>query len=72
MAPLQKAAVVRLVREGIPRLPGGSRRSPVTAAIGDGGNDVAMLHAANVGIGIFGNEGRRAARASDYAVPQFR
>ncbi len=72
VTPLQKAAVVRLVSEGAKRLSSEPWRSPVTAAVGDGGNDVAMLHAANVGIGIFGNEGRRAARASDFAVPLFK
>ena len=68
MTPLQKAAVVRLVSQGLKGVGGGR---PVTAAVGDGGNDVAMLHEASVGIGIFGNEGRQAVRASDYAVPLF-
>lgn len=70
MTPLQKAAVVRLVSQGLDGVGGGGR--PVTAAVGDGGNDIAMLHEASVGIGIFGNEGRQAVRASDYAVPLFR
>ena len=29
-------------------------------AIGDGANDVNMIEAADVGVGIFGNEGMRA------------
>ncbi|KAL5105255.1 Phospholipid-transporting ATPase IG [Taenia crassiceps] len=70
MTPLQKAAVVRLVSHGLDGVGGGGR--PVTAAVGDGGNDVAMLHEASVGFGIFGNEGRQAVRASDYALPLFR
>ena len=41
-------------------------------AIGDGANDVAMLQASDVGIGIMGKEGRQAVNNSDYAVPQFR
>ena len=52
MTPLQKAAVVRLVSQGLDGVGGGGR--PVTAAVGDGGNDVAMLHEASVGIGIYG------------------
>nr|CDS26411.1 phospholipid translocating ATPase [Hymenolepis microstoma] len=70
MTPLQKAAVVRFVSQGLDGVGGGGR--PVTAAVGDGGNDVAMLHEASVGIGIFGNEGRQAVRAADYAIPLFR
>ena len=41
-------------------------------AIGDGGNDVTMIQAAHVGIGVIGVEGRAAELASDYAVPRFR
>ena len=41
-------------------------------SIGDGANDVAMLQAADVGVGIMGKEGRQAVNNSDYAVPQFR
>jgi phospholipid-transporting ATPase len=37
-------------------------------AIGDGANDVSMICAANVGIGIIGKEGQQAARASDFAI----
>lgn len=70
MTPLQKASVVKLVRKGLKHVNGGAE--PVTAAIGDGGNDVAMLLEANVGLGIFGNEGRQAARSSDYAISLFK
>ncbi|KAA0162814.1 hypothetical protein FNF31_03078 [Cafeteria roenbergensis] len=62
--PDQKAAVVRLVREGEP--------AAVTLAIGDGANDVDMLKAAHVGVGISGAEGSQAANASDFAVARFR
>ena len=41
-------------------------------SIGAGANDVAMLQAADVGVGIMGKEGRQAVNNSDYAVPQFR
>jgi phospholipid-transporting ATPase len=43
-----------------------------TLAIGDGANDVNMITAAHVGIGIKGVEGQQAARASDYAVGEFK
>jgi len=42
-----------------------------TAAIGDGGNDVAMIQAADAGIGIEGKEGRQASLAADFSIPQF-
>lgn len=41
-------------------------------AIGDGANDVSMIQAANVGIGVSGNEGRQAVLAADFAVPRFK
>eukprot|EP00210_Caulerpa_lentillifera_P001725 g1657.t1 len=41
-------------------------------SIGDGANDVAMIQAADVGIGIAGKEGRQAVNNSDYALIQFR
>ena len=41
-------------------------------AIGDGANDVNMITAAHIGIGIAGLEGTQAARASDYSIGQFR
>ncbi|KAJ1566102.1 hypothetical protein HK096_001217 [Nowakowskiella sp. JEL0078] len=46
--------------------------SCVTLAIGDGANDIPMIQAAHVGIGITGREGLAAARSSDYSVAQFR
>jgi phospholipid-translocating ATPase len=63
VTPLQKAAVVALVRR---------RLGAVTLAIGDGANDVSMIQEAHVGVGIFGKEGTQAARASDYALREFR
>ncbi|OQR84178.1 P-type ATPase (P-ATPase) Superfamily [Achlya hypogyna] len=67
-SPAQKAAVVRLVTE--PTLlwaPGN-----ITLAIGDGANDVPMIQAASVGVGIGGKEGRQAVLSSDYSIAQFR
>jgi phospholipid-translocating ATPase len=40
-------------------------------AIGDGGNDVSMIQAADVGVGIVGKEGRQASLAADFSVTQF-
>jgi phospholipid-transporting ATPase len=42
-----------------------------TLAIGDGANDVSMITAAHIGVGISGLEGQQAARAADYAIGQF-
>ena len=42
-----------------------------TLGIGDGANDVGMLQASDVGIGVVGSEGTQAIMASDYSLPQF-
>ncbi|KAI0452434.1 phospholipid-translocating P-type ATPase [Xylaria acuta] len=63
-SPSQKANLVRGIRETNPTC--------VTLAIGDGANDIAMIQAAHVGIGISGREGLQAARVADYAIAQFR
>lgn len=39
--------------------------------IGDGGNDVSMIQAADVGVGIVGKEGKQASLAADFSVTQF-
>ena len=44
----------------------------VTLAIGDGANDVSMIQAAHIGVGVAGREGRAAAQAADFACGQFR
>ena len=62
VTPAQKGAVVKLVKQ----------RKRMTLAIGDGGNDVAMIQEAHVGVGISGKEGLQAARAADYAIGRFR
>lgn len=64
VSPDQKRHMVQLVKETVP----GVR----TLAIGDGANDVAMIQAAHVGVGISGQEGMQAVNASDYAIAQFR
>ncbi|RLN60655.1 hypothetical protein BBP00_00005860, partial [Phytophthora kernoviae] len=61
-SPIQKALVVELVKSGVP---------DVTLAVGDGANDVSMIRAAHVGVGVMGQEGMQAVRSADYAVQQF-
>jgi len=63
VSPLQKALVTRLVRDNAGK---------VTLSIGDGANDVSMIQAAHLGVGISGNEGMQAVMASDFAIAQFR
>lgn len=63
VTPKQKAELVLLAKEQNP--------TRTTLAIGDGANDVNMITSADVGIGIMGNEGQQAARASDYVIGQF-
>ncbi|KAM8848723.1 phospholipid-transporting ATPase 11C isoform 1-T2 [Synchiropus picturatus] len=64
MAPLQKAQIVKMVKN--------SKGNPITLSIGDGANDVSMILEAHVGIGIKGKEGRQAVRNSDYAIPKLK
>lgn len=64
MSPIQKALIVRMIKS--------SAAHPITAAIGDGANDVSMIQEAHVGLGIFGKEGRQAARAADFSFGRFR
>ena len=64
VSPKQKAEIVTMVRQ--------KKRESTTLAIGDGANDVNMISAAHVGIGISGLEGQQAARSSDYAIGQFK
>jgi phospholipid-translocating ATPase len=59
--PSQKAAITHFVRH----------RGFMTLSVGDGGNDVAMLQEAHVGVGIAGKEGKQAARAADFSITQF-
>jgi magnesium-transporting ATPase (P-type) len=63
VAPIQKALVVKLMRQ---------RCGYRTLAIGDGSNDIAMIQSAHVGVGIAGKEGLQASRASDFSIAQFR
>lgn len=63
-SPSQKASIVKGIRSRLP--------DALTLAIGDGANDLAMISAAHVGVGISGKEGLQAARVADYAIAQFR
>ena len=42
--------------------------SEAVLGIGDGGNDVGMIQAGDVGVGIVGKEGMQAALAADFSV----
>lgn len=60
-SPEQKAKIAKLlVNSGIH-----------TLAIGDGNNDVMMLQASHIGVGIKGNEGTQASLCADFSVPSF-
>jgi phospholipid-translocating ATPase len=61
VTPHQKAAMVEMIKS----------RNHATLAVGDGGNDVAMIQKADVGVGIHGKEGTQAVRASDYSIGRF-
>lgn len=63
VSPLQKAMVVKLVKK---------YTNEVLLAIGDGANDVSMIQAAHIGVGISGEEGLQAARSADVSIAQFR
>lgn len=84
-SPSQKAAIVKVMNDFEMRKAEGKGPGFVkwlrkqdkkiksrSLAIGDGANDVAMIQAANVGIGLAGKEGRQAVNNSDYAISQFR
>ncbi|KAJ4310264.1 putative aminophospholipid-translocase [Neodidymelliopsis sp. IMI 364377] len=61
-SPTQKADVARLIR---------SYTKKRVCCIGDGGNDVSMIQAADVGVGIVGKEGKQASLAADFSIEQF-
>lgn len=63
-APVQKANLVKSIRKAVPKC--------ITLAIGDGANDIAMIQASHVGVGISGREGLQAARVADFSIAQFR
>uniref|UniRef100_A0A3Q0R6B1 Phospholipid-transporting ATPase n=1 Tax=Amphilophus citrinellus TaxID=61819 RepID=A0A3Q0R6B1_AMPCI len=62
VTPLQKSRVVKVIREKL---------KVMTLAV-DGANDVNMIQAADIGIGISGQEGMQAVMASDFAISRFK
>ncbi|KAI3405689.2 DRS2 [Candida oxycetoniae] len=64
VSPLQKALVVKMVKR--------KKSHSLLLAIGDGANDVSMIQAAHVGVGISGMEGMQAARSADISIGQFK
>lgn len=63
-SPSQKAQLIKKIRHRVPKT--------MTLAIGDGANDIGMILASHVGVGISGREGLQAARIADYSIAQFR
>ncbi|KAH8664203.1 hypothetical protein BX600DRAFT_382033 [Xylariales sp. PMI_506] len=63
-SPSQKANLVKSIQHAVP--------DAITLAIGDGSNDISMIQASHVGIGISGREGLQAARIADFSIAQFR
>ncbi|KAI1008047.1 putative phospholipid-transporting ATPase [Podosphaera aphanis] len=61
-SPTQKSEIALLIR-------GFTKRR--ICCIGDGGNDVSMIQAADVGVGIVGKEGKQASLAADFSITQF-
>ncbi|EPB89929.1 phospholipid-translocating ATPase [Mucor circinelloides 1006PhL] len=61
-SPTQKADITRLIKE---------YTNKRVLCIGDGGNDVSMIQAADVGVGIVGKEGKQASLAADFSITQF-
>ena len=56
----QKAQMLNLIKANVP--------ASTCLAIGDGANDVAMIKAGHIGVGIIGKEGMQAVNNSDFAV----
>ncbi|MCQ2818692.1 MAG: phospholipid-translocating P-type ATPase [archaeon] len=62
-SPTQKRIIVKTIKKYTDKR---------TCAVGDGGNDVAMIQEADVGIGIVGKEGLQASLSSDFSILEFR
>ena len=62
-SPSQKSEIIQKIKK--------FKEKTVTLAIGDGGNDVSMIMEANIGIGLYGEEGMSAVQASDFAIGEF-
>lgn len=62
VAPTQKTQIVEMLR---------TRTQKRLCSVGDGGNDVGMIQAAHIGIGIEGKEGKQASLAADFSIAEF-
>ena len=63
VSPSQKSQVVQKIKN--------FDKNAITLAIGDGGNDVSMIMEANIGIGVYGEEGTSAVQAGDFSIGEF-
>ena len=62
-SPTQKAVVAESIKTIVGK---------TIACVGDGGNDVAMIQKADVGLGIVGKEGMQASLAADFSIEKFK
>jgi HAD superfamily hydrolase (TIGR01484 family) len=63
ISPSQKSQIIQKIKK--------FDKNAITLAIGDGSNDVSMITEANIGIGIYGEEGMSAVQACDFAIGEF-
>ena len=63
ISPSQKSEIIKQIKNFV--------KNAITLAIGDGRNDVSMITEANIGVGIYGEEGMSAVQASDFAIGEF-
>jgi phospholipid-transporting ATPase len=63
MSPNDKGDVVSLIKD---------HQGKITLAVGDGANDVNMIKRAHIGVGLYGQEGLRAAQSGDFACVDFK
>jgi magnesium-transporting ATPase (P-type)/class 3 adenylate cyclase len=62
--PLQKAQIVKLVKENF-------HSRPTVLAIGDSNSDIAMIQEANIGVGIRGKNGTQVCNCADVELESF-
>ena len=62
-SPTQKRIIIKTIK---------NYTTARTAAVGDGGNDVAMIQEADLGIGIVVKKELQASLAIDYSIKEFR
>lgn len=61
-SPLQKYQITSIIKEEL---------GLKVLCVGDGGNDVGMIQASNIGIGVLGREGNQAALSADFVLEKF-